>query len=184
MKIVLAGSIKFHALPDEVIQVLENWLDAGDEFLVGDARGIDTEFQRYLKYKTYKNVTVFFSGPALRNNLGLWPARAIRAEENARGAAIHSAKDRYMTSVANDGVMVWDGESTGTIANVIDILEREKSCYLFVGPERELIRLESVADLIPLAETYPGPFKEARKRLDRLRTDDRSTASVGKDMLI
>lgn len=172
MKVVLAGSIKFHALPDEVIQLLENLLDANVEFLIGDARGIDTEFQRYLKVKTYPSVRVFFSGLALRTNLGLWPATPVRAAGNARGAALHGAKDRHMTGIASEGVMVWDGESVGTIANVLDLLDQEKRCFLFVGPENELLCLESIREIGPIAETYPAPFKEARNRLDKLKKQE------------
>jgi hypothetical protein len=172
VKIVLAGSIKFYSLPDEVIQLLENWLDADVEFLVGDARGIDTEFQRYLKSKRYENVKVFFSGPALRNNLGLWPATPVKAAANARGAALHAAKDRRMTDSASDGLMVWDGESVGTIANVLDLLEREKKCYLYVDPDDELLRLESMIEVGHLAARFPTPFSEASKRLAKFKKQE------------
>ena len=180
---MLGGSINFHSLPDGVIQILETWLDDGVGFLVGDARGIDTEFQRFLKLRSYENVRVFFSGSALRNNLGLWSATSVRAPSNARGAALHSAKDRHMTDIAGDGVMVWDGESVGTIANVLDLLDREKKCYLFVGPDDELLRLETDVEISSLSEKYPTPFSEARKRLDKVKKQELSKVSEESDTL-
>ncbi len=181
MKIVLAGSLRLHALPEEAITLLKNWVEGECEFLVGDASGIDSQFQRVLNSINYQNVKVYFSGASLRNNIGRWPAVNIRSADKARGHALHGAKDRFMTEAASEGLMIWDGESAGTIANLIELLESGKSCYLFVSPESELLRLDSPAQLEPLTERYPEPFNEARKRLKKSKKKNDEKSPDSKD---
>ena len=78
---------------------------------------------------------------------------------------MHTAKDREMTRIADSGLLMWDGESAGTLANVIDLAAQGKDAYLYVAPEGNLQRFESGFGITEWARAYPEPFAEAKKRL-------------------
>ncbi len=40
--------------------------------IIGDAKGIDSNVQRYLIKKGYENVIIYFAGELIRNNIGNW----------------------------------------------------------------------------------------------------------------
>jgi len=165
MTVVLGGSRNLNHLPDEVLLRLQAWIDAQVDFVVGDAPGIDTVFQVQLKRLGYKRVRVFTSAPDLRSNLGDWPVQRVDSGLKSRGSAMHTAKDRAMTRIADEGLMMWDGVSPGTLANVIDLAEQGKDAYLYVAPEGDLLRFESGHGLAEWGCRYPEPFAEAHKRL-------------------
>ena len=163
--VVLGGSRNQNHLPEEVVERLQAWIDEEVEFVVGDASGIDTAFQARLNQCSYRRVRVFTSAPDVRNNLGDWPVKRVESGLKSRGSAMHTAKDREMTRIADSGLMMWDGESAGTLANVIDLAAQGKDAYLYVAPEDNLQRFESGFGITELTRTYPEPFAEAEKRL-------------------
>ena len=165
MTVVLGGSRNLNTLSDEVLLRLQSWIEREEAFIVGDAPGIDTVFQAYLKRIGYQNVRVFTSAPELRNNLGGWPVERVLSNLKSRSSAMHSAKDREMTRIADEGLMMWDGESAGTLANVIDLAAGGKDAYLYVAPAGELLYFESGLGLVDWARGYKAPFDEAEKRL-------------------
>ena len=163
--VVLGGSRNHNELPDEVNERLRAWIDEEVDFVVGDASGIDTVFQDRLKQCSYRKVRVFTSAPDVRNNLGEWPVDRVDSGLKSRGSAMHTAKDRKMTRLADCGLLMWDGESAGTLANVIDLADQGKDTYLYVAPERSLRHVEDVLKITELAQAYPEAFAEAEKRL-------------------
>jgi len=165
MTVVLGGSRKLRHLPDEVVSRLTLWLDADHAVVVGDAPGIDTVFQAFLKRRRYSLVTVFTSAPEVRNNLGGWPVKRIESGLKSRSSAMHTAKDREMTRIADLGLMMWDGVSVGTLANVIDLATQGKDAYLFVVPEGNLQSVEAGLGLDELSRGYPEQFAEAEARI-------------------
>jgi hypothetical protein len=48
MKIVLGGSRFLEKIPQNLIDLIKEWVDSGSEFLVGDAPGADLAFQKSL----------------------------------------------------------------------------------------------------------------------------------------
>jgi hypothetical protein len=166
MKVVLGGSRKLAFMPEEVLARLEAYMNKDAEFLVGDAPGIDSKFQEILKLNNYKNVTVLSSAGVVRNNLGNWKTRLIDSGLKTKSAAMHTAKDRIMTAEAEYGVMVWDKESPGTLANVIDLVKSGKSCLLYIAGDNELIQIETGSVLETLLSRYSEISSEAEKRLN------------------
>jgi len=165
MTVVLGGSRNLNQLPEEVALRLQAWIDQEVNFVVGDAPGIDTVFQNWLRRLGYSRVRVFTSAPEVRNNLGNWPVEHVDSGLKSRGSAMHTAKDREMTRIADEGLMMWDGESPGTLANILDLAAQDKDAYLYVAPEGDLRRFESGLGLVEWARNYPEPFAEAQKRL-------------------
>ena len=165
MTVVLGGSRNLNHVPAEVQLRLDAWIEADVNFVVGDASGVDTVFQRWLMEHGYTRVRVFSSAPEVRNNLGPWPVEHVDSGLKSRGSAMHAAKDREMTRIADEGLMLWDGESTGTLANVLDLAAQEKDAYLYLAPQAELFRFESGLGLLEWAREYPEALAQAQTRL-------------------
>jgi hypothetical protein len=74
-----------------------------------------------------------------------------------------------MVEIAKLGIMIWDSESAGTLSNVIDLVEQEKECYLWLAAESELSRFDNLNSLEKFLKNYPDQTEEAKKRLNRFR---------------
>ena len=100
------------ALPVQVTEALDKIMALGFDIVIGDAPGIDSQVQWYLKQKGYQKVTVYFathkhSKP--RNNYGF------------KTVAINGSyidRDKAMCEIADYGLAVWNGQSRGTLANI------------------------------------------------------------------
>lgn len=166
IKVVLGGSRKLGFMPEEVAARIEDYINLGAEFLVGDAPGIDTVFQAILNSNGYRNVTVLSSAEFIRNNVGNWDTKYIDSGLKSKSHARHAAKDRFMTSEAEAGIMIWDKESAGTLANVIDLVNSGKPCLLFIAGDNELINLETPSTLEVVLSDYQDVKEEAEQRLN------------------
>ncbi|MCY4588075.1 MAG: hypothetical protein OXB98_18755 [Bryobacterales bacterium] len=119
----------------------------GFEVLVGDANGADKAVQRYFKDRGYSNVHVFCMSGRCRNNLGNWPAEEVPAPKGMTGRNLYAIKDRVMTERSSIGFMLWDGESAGTLANVLRLLDQKKTVVVYHSKSRESLTLENSQDL-------------------------------------
>ena len=68
MKIFISGSKSISKLPELAKTFIDQFIENGDEILVGDCYGIDAVVQKYLESKGFSNVTVYCSGVIPRNN--------------------------------------------------------------------------------------------------------------------
>jgi predicted flavoprotein YhiN len=82
---------------------------------------------------------------------------------------MHAIKDRKMVEIAKLGIMIWDSESAGTLSNVIDLVEQEKECYLWLASGSDLCRFDNLNSLEKFLTSYPEQTEEAKKRLNRFR---------------
>jgi adenine-specific DNA-methyltransferase len=163
-RVVFAGgSRKIARLPDEIRPRLDNIVAAGHALIVGDASGADEAVQAYCRERRYPRVTVFYSGAAPRRNLGAWPCRAVAAE--GRGFAFHAAKDRAMADAADFGLMIWDGESPGTLLNVLRLARAGKTAVLFDDASKRTRNVKTPAQFAGLLEhVAPAVRAAARAR--------------------
>lgn len=145
-RIFIGGSRHVSQLPAEVKQRLDNVIDSGHDVIVGDANGADKAIQKYFLNKNYNNVTVFCSGETPRNNLGMWTTHHVDAPKSAKGFDFFAAKDREMAREADFGLMIWDGESPGTILNVLRLTLAGKIAVLFNVPERNVVNVKSIGN--------------------------------------
>jgi hypothetical protein len=169
MSIVLGGSRKIDRLPTEILDLLKGKIIDSEEFIVGDAVGCDLAFQKFFLHSKYKAVTVYSSAGYVRNNVGAWPDQLIDSGLKSKSNATHAIKDRRMVERASSGIMIWDSESAGTLSNVIDLVEQEKECTLWLAPEGELCKFDNLKSLDKFLLSYPMQAEEARKRLNRFR---------------
>jgi hypothetical protein len=169
MKIFLGGSRFLEKIPENLIELIQELNNSGAEFLVGDAPGADSAFQKILKNIGSKSVTIYSSAGYIRNNYGNWVSKEIESGLKSKSNAIHAFKDRFMTSIADTGLMLWDSESAGTLSNVIDLVESGKSCRIWVALDSELYNFDNLPSLEKWLKQYPEVTEEAQKRLKTFR---------------
>jgi uncharacterized phage-like protein YoqJ len=153
MKVFIAGSRRLSKLDKDVKQRIDNIIDKGLTVIIGDANGVDKAVQRYLNGRHYRNVVVFCMEGGCRNNVGKWHTRIIAASHPERkDFAYFSTKDRAMVEDADYGLMLWDGESRGTLTSIIDLVRRGKPVVLYISADKTFYTLRESADLATLSE--------------------------------
>lgn len=145
--VMIAGSIRIKQLHDEVKARITNILSMDYDVLVGDADGADSAVQQFLCEQGAARVTVYCSGERPRNNLGGWPVQEVTTYHTKRSRAWYAAKDVAMAQAADLGLMVWDGISTGTLSNIIELVARKRNSLVFTISDRQFHRILSVGDL-------------------------------------
>lgn len=151
-RVFVAGSRAVAQVPAPVRLRLENIIERGHVVLVGDANGADKAVQKFLNDREYRNVIVFCTGETCRNNIGRWPLRRIDSSGARKGTrGFYTAKDRAMTEEASVGLMLWDGESIGTLANVFRMLQQEKAVVVFRLDTNVFLDLKRLSDWSALA---------------------------------
>ena len=120
-------------LPKDVRRELKFSMKKGDQFLVGDAPGIDRQVQDYLKKKRYSNVEVYGPGKQVRYAAdSKWKTRPINAPEYPEGSKEWLAKkDIAMTNKATRGIaVILDEGSSATRKNVHRMIDQKKKMNL------------------------------------------------------
>lgn len=145
--VFLGGSRKIARLNESVRSRLDGLLEGGFWIFVGDANGADRAFQKHLHARGYERVLVYSVSGRLRNNVGHWKVRFVDAPAGSRGFDLYSVKDVQMANDASRGLMLWDGKSRGTLANVRNLLAQRKPVAVHLSPARRFVTLESLEDL-------------------------------------
>ena len=130
MKIFLSGSISIKKLPFKAIEKIDSIIQNNYTILVGDAKGVDLNIQKYLLKKRYSNVNVYYAGNDIRNNLGNWETKRISSTHNEKGRDLYTLKDISMAQDSDYALMIWDGESKGTLNNIIEMKKLNKKFYV------------------------------------------------------
>lgn len=145
-KVFIGGSRKITRLHADVRQRLDRVIENNLPVLIGDAAGADKAVQQYLHGKNFKSVEVFCAGGVCRNNLGGWPVREIPVNGRRKDFAFYAAKDQAMAAEASIGLMIWDGQSVGTLMNVYRLLQQGKTVIAYVTPSAKFVDLKSRSD--------------------------------------
>jgi len=131
MKIFIAGARAITRLDDNVKNKLSSICEKGYDVLVGDANGVDSSVQKFYADRKYDNVTVFASNGSARNNLGEWNVENVPVTNNLRGFEFYEQKDIAMANTADYGFMIWNGESKGTLNNILNLISQNKTCGVY-----------------------------------------------------
>ena len=150
--VFIAGSIAISRLDARVKARISNAVDGGLAIVVGDADGADTSIQQHLVSIRAENVTVYCSGDRPRNNVGEWPVEHVYSDATPG------------TEIANYGLMIWDTKSTGTLSNVIALLEGNKKTVVFVNKAKEFV---TVSDGFSLKRLLENMSVSAKEKADR-----------------
>jgi hypothetical protein len=169
-KVFVGGSRRLSRLSPEVKRRLDGLMENGLAVMVGDANGADKAVQQYLASKRYSKVTVFCMAGKCRNNLGDWPTREMAgAPGGRRDAAYYGVKDRAMGREADYGFMLWDRKSRGTLANIEDLIRRQKPVVAYLAEDRSFVTLRDLGQLAQLmarsnSRTVHRPARATRAR--------------------
>jgi hypothetical protein len=132
MKVFISGSISISNLPSSAIRKIDNIIDKNFTIVIGDAKGIDLQVQKYLLKKKYNNVIVYYAGTKIRNNVGSWNTNNIQNENNKKGRELYTLKDIAMAKDSDYGLMIWDGESKGTLNNILSMKNENKRFFVIL----------------------------------------------------
>jgi hypothetical protein len=146
-KVFVSGSIQIKRLDKNVIFRLTHIIESGYEVIVGDADGVDTSIQEFFLSHDYPKVTVYCTGDQPRNNVGRWTVKNIKSDAAPRTRAFFTAKDLAMAEDCDFGLMIWNTKSTGTLSNIINLLNLEKKSRVYVNKEKLFVRVTDVNDL-------------------------------------
>jgi adenine-specific DNA-methyltransferase len=160
-KVFLGGSRRLARMSPQVKERAAKIIAEGLQVLVGDANGADKAIQKFFASKSYPNVVVFYSGTACRNNLGKWPTHQVKVDRPQRDFLFYAAKDLAMSEEADYGLMLWDGESQGTVNNVLNLLERGKKVVVYLSPLKEFLTFKAPADADELLRRLDPDVAEA-----------------------
>jgi hypothetical protein len=146
-RVFVAGSRSVSKLNSEIKERLNNIIEQNFEVLIGDANGTDKAVQKYLADRRYRNVVVYCMD-VCRNNVGDWPTRHHTADPHSkRDRHYYGIKDTAMANDASCGFMLWDGESKGTLTNVINLLNAHKKSLLYLSGKKRFLKLSDFDDL-------------------------------------
>lgn len=145
--VFLSGSRKINRLNEAIRRRIENMIDRGFNIVIGDASGADKALQGYLADANYNNVKVFCAGSTCRNNIGEWNVKNIDVDSKLRGRDFYTQKDKAMALEADYGFVLWDGKSTGSINNILELLKGLKSVVVYFAPEKAFYTLKKLDDV-------------------------------------
>ncbi|MCU4313133.1 hypothetical protein KTG68_14330 [Acinetobacter variabilis] len=131
--VFIAGSLSIKNINPYFLSRIDNIINENLPIIIGDADGVDRSIQEYLTYKNYENVTVYYSGNQLRNNIGRWNTEQVLSEFQEGTKKFFTAKDMAMIASASYGLMLWDAKSTGTLKNVIELVSLNKKSTVFIN---------------------------------------------------
>lgn len=154
-KIFVAGPRAVSKLNMDIQERLYSAISKEHIFLVGDANGIDKAVQRYFLKNQYKNVVVYASGNVVRNNLGDWSVKSVEVAKGIKGFEFYAVKDFEMAKDADYGFMIWNGESRGTLNDLVNLVNMGKTSLLYFLPHKKfycISELDQVEKILSLCE--------------------------------
>lgn len=154
MKVFVAGPRAVKVLNKNVTDVLSLIIEKQLTVLLGDADGVDRLVQKYFADVKYPNVRVYASNGKARNNLGEWPINKVEVPVNAKGFNFYAQKDIRMAQDADNGFMIWNGKSKGTLNNIINLANQNKKVMIYLIPLKKtyyINKLDSVKKLVQLS---------------------------------
>lgn len=172
--VFIAGSITIKKLDARVRERIDKVVEAGHTIVVGDADGADSAIQDRLFNTCALRVTVYCTGTEPRNNIGSWPTQLVTTNHAAGTRAFFTAKDLEMAKIADFGLMVWDTKSTGTLSNVLELLQRRKKSVVYVNKNKIFKNVGTVEELEALVKCMSDSAKA--KADEKMRLTERIQA--------
>ena len=157
MKVFIAGARSIKTLSPEVKSKMMQIYDKGYDVIVGDCYGVDTSVQRFYSNLSYDKVIVYASNGKARNNIGGWKVQGIITPDNVSGFEYYRQKDIAMANEADYGFMIWDGESKGTLSNIVTLISQDKKVLVYYKPSDKMVFIKNSGDLNKLIAHCPAP---------------------------
>ena len=119
MNIFIGGSKNIGRLSPTVKKMLCSIIRNNHHILIGDCYGVDLAVQHFSNEQKYDSVTVYTACNCARHNVGGW--REVIVTTDNVGFSAHREKDIAMANACDFGIMIWNGSSKGTLANIEDL---------------------------------------------------------------
>ena len=152
MKVFIAGARAVSVLDGVVKERLNNIFIKNYTVVVGDASGVDCAVQRFFSNHRYRNVIIYASEGKARNNIGSWAVHSVDVPIRSRGFDYYAAKDIAMANDADYGFMIWNGESKGTLNNIVNLINLDKKSIVYLTTNKEFYNIDGIDDLQELVE--------------------------------
>lgn len=166
-KVFFGGSRSLVRLDPAVLARLRNVIANNHTVLVGDANGTDWAVQSFFAAESYRNVIVYCMEGEYRNNVGNWPVESVTSGGRRKDFAYFAIKDAKMSLEAEYGFMIWDGESKGTLNNVLSLIEQGKAVLVYRSRSKEFLHIRSAQELGQLVGNCPpGVVAYLNKRIN------------------
>jgi len=172
LKIFIAGARAITATNDDVKRKLSAIAKNGYDVLVGDASGADYAVQKFYTENGYRNVTVYAGNGKARNNLGNWKVEKVMVSSNERGFDFYKQKDIAMANTADYGFMIWNGESKGTLNNMINLAKQGKNCLVYLASQNSFFTIGNTEELIRLLSYCPSSTGNIYRKLAKTKISD------------
>lgn len=167
-RVFISGSIKIKNIDSNIAKRLDNIIESEYTVLVGDASGVDSSIQEYLKEKSVTNVTVYCTGNRARNNLGNWPTHNVTSSHKKGTREYFTAKDVEMAKACDYGFMIWDTQSAGTLSNTIELLKRSKKSLVYINKQKSFMTIKDVSNFSNLISTMSETAVQAIEKKIKL----------------
>lgn len=169
-KVFFGGSRNLGRLNPAIRTRLRNLITNRHTVLIGDANGVDKAVQSFFAEEGYKNVIVYCMDGECRNNVGNWHIEPVNSGGRKKDFAFFAMKDAKMSLDADYGFMIWDGESKGTLNNVLNLVQQNKQALVYVSPKREFVQIKSTADVSAIVSNCPSELIEYLNKKIKLET--------------
>jgi hypothetical protein len=166
--VFLGGSRKLSRLNSQLRMRIRSLMTSQHTVLVGDANGIDKAVQSFLAAEGYRNVIVHCMDGVCRNNIGNWPLVSISGKATKKDFAYFAVKDAEMSRTADFGFMIWDGKSKGTLNNVLNLIQQEKSVLVYFSPRQQFFPVKSKAEVEEIVGHCDAESKAILERVIQL----------------
>ena len=143
-------------LPKNITDKLDGYIKDKKRILVGDAPGIDSQVQDYLKKKGYQNVEVYSTGKARYQADENWYNHQVESEAKKGSKEYLAAKDKAMQEDATEGLAVIIPEgSSATRRNIARMVDQHKDVdILELNSYKGLLEDPVVASYHPNTDKY------------------------------
>lgn len=147
-RVFVSGSISIKQLPSEIMDSLNKIEQQNFEILVGDAKGIDLLIQKKLKEDQYDNVLLCSIYEEPRHLLSnTFQTCQVECDSNIKSERQRQTfKDSYMTRNSDYSLVVWDGKSKGSFANIIRSLEQEQAIKIYLDTEKRFLEQHEIIE--------------------------------------
>ncbi len=144
--VFISGSIAIKTLPAKVKESILKIMEQNMTILVGDASGIDTLVQDLCNVQSYTNLIVYTITPLPRylsnqtsNFKHTFVDSDIKKERERQ-----TYKDKAMSDDSTFSLVIWDGCSKGSYANIKRALEQKKKVKIFYSEIDDFILNDKV----------------------------------------
>ena len=145
-KVFISGSISIKKLNKEIIESLENIISKKYTVLIGDASGIDTLIQDYFSKMNYTNIEVYsiFSSPRYLSNKNFFSKYINVSSEIKNERERQTYKDKAMSDDSDFSLVIWDGKSKGSFANILRAIDSNKFVKVYYTQEEKFLEQSKI----------------------------------------